>query len=317
MANRPRRWRADTAYSEVKKTVDDQFFLKPTPEIRNIIGACLGRAQEKHPVKIYFTDANMNHLHRGRALKDGQDSNMSSFDQTFFSLLTKELNRYYDRVGCGTIWAGHTRVTECVDDDSLEQQLFYSVTNMSKDGLLERASHNKGFGCYHAIASGDMCERFTYVDRTAWHRAGGKRCKRPITDFIRTTTVYYSKIPKLEHLTNHQYATRFRREVRTLENAFRERRANENKRVAGPKKLATVDPRDRPKTPRMRTPQPLCHASSLEGATEYEKHWRIFLDERLKASDHFLKGYFYTAFPQGSYRPPLIICNHFPRPPGH
>ena len=241
---------------------------------------------------------------------------MSDFDQTLFSLLTKELNRYYNRIGGGTIWAGKTRVTECVDDESLEQQLLYSVTNMAKDGLLERAAHNKGFGCYKAIASGDLCERFTYIDRTAWHRSGGKICRRPITAFTRVTTVYYSKIPKWDHLNNQQYATQFRKEVRALENGFREQREKENKKVAGPKKLENVNPRDRPKTPRKRTPQPLCHASDPEAAREFKDHWRVFLDYRLRASEQFLKGNFYVEFPAGSYRPPLITCKHFPRPPG-
>ena len=62
LSDRPRWWKADAVYSEVKKCIDVMFFLKPTPEIRNIIGACLGRAQKKHPVKIFWVDANVNHL---------------------------------------------------------------------------------------------------------------------------------------------------------------------------------------------------------------------------------------------------------------
>jgi hypothetical protein len=315
MPHRPRWWKADAAYSEVKKTIDDQFWLKPTPEIRNIIGACMGRAQEKHPVKIYYMDANINHFHRGRAPIEGSIDNMAKFEQTFLSLLTKELNRYYDRTGLGTLWAGRTKVTECVDDKSLVSQLIYSVTNMVKDGLLERAAHNKGFGCYKAIASGDLYERFTYIDRTAWHRAGGKRCKRPMSDFMRVTTVTYSKIPEWEHLTNQQYATRFRKEVRAKEQELREKREKENKRVAGIKRLTNLDPRSRPKTPRERTPQPLCHASTVEAENEFRERWKTFLDFRLQASEQFLKGNLHVEFPLGSHRPPLLTCKHLPRPP--
>lgn len=316
MSDRPRWWKADSVYSEVKKCVDDMFFLKPTPEIRNIIGACLGRAQEKFPVKIFWLDANVNHLHRGRAPYENQELNMSKFDQCFFSLLTREINRLVGRQGCGTIWAGRNRADECVDDDALEQQMLYGVTNMNKDGLLERAAHHPGFGSYRAIASGDMFERFEYIDRTAWHRAGGIRCKKPLSAFKKQVTVRYSKLPNYENLSNDQYAALFRREVRSWEQRFREKREREGKVAAGPTKLSKLDYRDRPKTARERTRQPKCHASTREAAAEYEKSWRAFLDARLRASDQYLKGNLYVEFPKGSFRPPLITLERYRPPPG-
>ena len=82
MSDRPRWWKADAVYSEVKKCIDDMFFLKPTPEIRNIIGACLGRAQKEYPVKIFWVDANVNHLHRGRAPLQDLEVNMSNSTST-------------------------------------------------------------------------------------------------------------------------------------------------------------------------------------------------------------------------------------------
>ena len=316
MSDRPRWWKADSVYSEVKKCIDDMFFLKPTPEVRNIIGACLGRAQKEYPVKIFWVDANVNHLHRGRAPLEDKEVNMSKFDQLFFSLLTREINLLVGRKGRGTIWAGKNRVDECVDDRSVEQQLLYGATNLVKDGLLDRAAHNQGFGSYRAIASGDLYERFWYIDRTAWHRAGGRRCKKPMSAFKEWVTVDYSKIPQWESLTNAQYATRFRREVRALEKTYREARAREGRRAAGPVKLARLDYRDRPKTPRQRTRQPVCHASTPEAAEEYKKSWRRFLDERMQASQQFLKGNLYVEFPKGSFRPPLVTLEKYHPPPG-
>ena len=240
---------------------------------------------------------------------------MSKFDQYFFSLLTREINILVGRRGCGTIWAGRNRAEECVDDPSLEQQLLYAATNLVKDGLLDRAAHNPGYGTYHAIASGDMYERFWYVDRTAWHRAGGKRCEKPMTSFKKWVTVAYSKIPNWETLTNHQYATRFRREVRALEKKFREERTRKGKRAAGPVKLAKLDYRDRPKTPREHTRQPICHASTPEAAAAYKEDWCKFMDERHQASEQFLKGNLYVAFPKGAFRPPLITLETYHPPP--
>ena len=59
MANRPRWWKENTIYSETKRTVDRQFLLRPCPEIRNMIGACIGRALRKFPVKLHWVEAPM------------------------------------------------------------------------------------------------------------------------------------------------------------------------------------------------------------------------------------------------------------------
>ena len=316
MPDKPRWWKSDTVYSEVKKCIDDMFFLRPTPELRNIVGACLGRALAHYPVKIFWVDPNVNHLHRGRAPYEGQEGNMSDFDQLFFSLLTKEVNILLDRRGCGTIWAGRNRTDECVDDTSTEQQFLYGATNMVKDGLLERAAHNKGFGTYHAIANGDLYERFEYIDRTAWNKAGGKNGKRPQSDFKKTVTVEYSKIPRWEGLSKPQYATRFRREVRAIEQEYRAKREPAGRKAAGPAKLAKLNPRGRPEKRKKRTRQPLCHASTPEAAAEYKDTWRQFLDQRLKASQLFLMGNLYVEFPKGAFRPPLITLKNFKPPPG-
>ena len=92
MADRPRWWKSGSVYSEVRNCIDNMFLLKPSPEIRNIIGACLGRAQAQFPVKIYWVDPNVTHEHRGREPYEGMEQNMSDFDQLYYSLLTKELN---------------------------------------------------------------------------------------------------------------------------------------------------------------------------------------------------------------------------------
>ena len=65
MANRPRWVRKDTAYCEVQRTVDRQFFFKPDETTRNIIGAAAGRALKKYPIKIYWLDFNINHKQSG------------------------------------------------------------------------------------------------------------------------------------------------------------------------------------------------------------------------------------------------------------
>lgn len=72
MARLPRWQRDGAVLCETRRTVDRQFLLKPCPETRNIIGACLGRALKKHKVKLYWFAPNVNHPHDGLGPVDGE-----------------------------------------------------------------------------------------------------------------------------------------------------------------------------------------------------------------------------------------------------
>lgn len=303
MARRPRRWKENAAYAEVKRTVDRQFLLKPIPEVKNIIGASLGRALKRYPVKLYWAEGNVNHMQIGRSPLPGMTDNCSKFDQMFYSLLSRGINKLWGRDG--PVWSSRNRSTEVVDDQSLEQQLFYAVTNMVKDGLLDRACHTKGFSCYAALATGKV-EKYWYTDWTAWWKDGGKRSKKPMSAYRRWVEVKYAPLPDWEAMAEHKRQAHFRREVRALEQEYRERRRKEGKREKGPVKLWELDPRDRPQTSKEKTPQPLCHASTAEGARAFKEEWREFLDEYYEASGKYRRGELGVEFPEGSFRPPLV-----------
>ena len=309
MAKRPRWLKPNSAYCETQRTVDRQFFFKPDEKVRNIIGACAGRAQKKYPVKIYWLDFNINHKQDGMApVSDSTEhlENLVRFDQLFNSLVAREINRYLEREG--PLFSTRNRTDEAIDDTSLEQQLLYAVTNPVKDGLVDRVSHWKGFSSYEQLATGKV-ETFTYLDRTAWHRAGGDRGRKSREAFTKTVTVELSPIPAWERLPAHKRQALFRRRVREIEQSCRNEREREGRSALGPTKLAKVDHRDRPQTRKPRTRQPLCHASSVEAANEYKSNWRSFLDRFWYASGMWLKGVRDVEFPAGSFRPPLLqLC---------
>ncbi len=174
-----------------------------------------------------------------------------------------------------------------------------------KDGLVDRVKHWKGFSSYAQLATGEV-EKFHYVDWTAWHRAGGLKSKKKPEAFIKTVTVELTPLPAWEHMPPHKRQAYFRREVRKLEQEFRELRKNAGRPAMSKQKLETIDPRDRPKTPAANTRAPLCHASTIEAVEQYKEDLIEFLDKYWYASDMWQRGVYEVAFPSGSYRPPDI-----------
>ena len=307
MANKPRWIKANAAYCETQRTVDRQFFFKPDETTRNLIGAAVGRALKKYPVKLYWIDFNIDHKQSGKEpLSDSPEhlENYVKFDQLFNSLVARGMNKHIGREG--PLYSSRNRISEAIDDASLEQQLLYAVTNPVKDGLVDRVAHWKGFSSYKQLANGEG-ERYSYIDWTAWYRAGGQRSKKSPEAFVKWVEVKLSPIPSWERMPEHKRQALFRRRVRELEQDYRAEREREGRSVMGPRRLAKVDPRARPKNPPKESGcQPLCHSSTLDGAKEYERKWREFLDHYYYASGLWLRGVTDVEFPLGSFRPPII-----------
>ncbi len=306
MGDRPRWIRAEAAYCDVQRTVDRCFLFRPDEEIRQIIGASAGRALEKYPVKLYWLDFNIDHKQNGIApISDdpAHIQNVARFHQMFNSLIAREINRYLGREGA--LFSSRNRSTEAVDNISLEQQLFYAVTNPAKDGLVDRVAHWKGFSSYKQLATGAV-ERFRYIDWTAWHKAGGKKCKKRPEDFVISVCVKLSPLPAWEGMPEHKRQAHFRREIRKFEQHFREEREREGRTVMGPRRLEKIDPRDIPKRPFRRTRKPICHASTKSAADEYRDKLRDYLDQYYYASDMWMRGARDAEFPRGSFKPPDI-----------
>ena len=307
MAKRPRWLRPQAAYCEVQRTVDRQFFFAPNKIIRNIIGAAIGRAQRKYPVKLYWIDFNINHKHTGKAALSNDPEhieNLVNFDRLCNSLIARGINQYLQRDGA--MFSTRNRSGEAVDDLSLEQQLFYAVTNPVKDGLVDRVAHWKGFSSYQQLATGNV-ERFSFINWTAWHRAGGQRGNLPPAAFTEWVEVKLSPLPAWAELPDHKRQALFRRQVRALEQLFRAEREHLGHRPMGPKKLAKINPRHRPlHPPKDKGRQPLCHASSLQGLWAYKKQYRAFLNQYYVASGLWMQGKTDAPFPAGSFKAPLI-----------
>jgi hypothetical protein len=256
-----------------------------------------------------WLDCNINHKQAGLApLSDNPKDlqNFVSFEKLFNSLTAVGINRYLGREGA--LYSSRDRIDEAIDDDAVLQQLLYAVTNPAKDGLTDRIKHWEGISSYYQLATGRV-DKYSYINRTAWHRAGGKRCKKPMSAFTEWVELKLSPIPSWEALPQKARRELFRREVRALERRFREQREQEGRRAMTQRAMEKVRHRDRPKTIAIRTPQPLCHSSTIEGAQEYKNEWRYYLDEFYKASGMFLEGHRNVEFPTGSIRPPAVqVC---------
>ena len=302
MPRRPRLFEPNIVYDATVQTVDRQFLLKPTPEVTNIVGACLGRAQRAFPVVMHYALANVNHPHLGVSAPEERLRHIEPFFNLSQSLLARELNRHWHRKG--PLWMSRIHISPCVSDDKAEERLDYAMTNPVKDGLVDQLSRYPGFSTYRELARGEA-QRYFYFDRTAWWRQGGPSGRRRLEEFIEWVSLEVSPLPHLQGLTLPQCQSRFRHRLRELEERFREARREAERTVFGVKNLRQLDHRQRPRSDHRRDVQPLCHASTVEDAVEYEVRYRQTQRVRMAASLAFRQGRFDVEFPPGTFPPPL------------
>ena len=210
--------------------------------------------------------------------------------------INKELGRE------GAMFSSPSRDIECLDNESVEDRFFYALTNPVKDGLVNSMSQWKGFSSYKALALG-KAPVFTYINWTAWYKAGGLSSGKSPGAFAKTVKIKYTPLPGTEHLTEHQRCSRIRKQCKIIEQEFREQRKNT---PMGPKKLETLNHRDRPVSLPVRSKKPLCHCKDKHIAKAFKAAFKDFLNAYRQASAYYRSGLYDTIFPPGSLKPPLI-----------
>jgi len=304
MGRRIRVWKENAMYHATFNCVDRMFLLKPSRDVNNIIGACLGRALKEHPIMLHSVTTNINHMELIFSIGKGQTNNVSQFLREFAGLAARDLNRFYEREG--HFWSARARVEEIKSDNQAEKLFGYGACNAVKDGLVERARHWKGFSSTEVLSRGGKLT-FEYVNRTLWWKSGADRKAVDPSRYTEQTEITLHPLPSWRDLPEHARQSRFRRIVSDREQQARlEREAEGITSVMGMSKIERVSPFGKPSRPRKRTPQPLCHADTHEEYKACEEEYKEVAQAHRKASAAFLSGRFDAVFPPGTFRPPLV-----------
>jgi hypothetical protein len=290
------------------RSLDPKNDLVPRQSVINLVGACLGRALAKHPIRIHWFECNLDHLHVGFSVDDeAMRENVVPFFRMVESGIARQTNRLWAREN--HVFGERYRATPCLDDDAAEQQMIYALTNAVKDGQVERVAKSPFFStaAWHRVDGASAGpHRYWYFDYASWWRKGGPRKTNRLKDFLAWIEIEIAPLPHLRALTAHQRQTRLRHQLRKIELTTAERLAAEGRTAVGFETLRRLDPRDRPRNPKTSGRQPLCHASEPAARMMFKREWREFLREYRRASIDYQVGYHGREFPEGSYRPPLI-----------
>ena len=217
-----------------RRCTQRQFLMRPDRLTEQAYWYCFAEAALEVGMDAYWALAHTNQTHYGLGDPGGV---YPDFLRRFHGNFAKVMNALRGRRE--NFWASgvQTSVVECVEPKDTLDKMVYSLTNVVKDGLVDRAGLWPG-----ATSLGyQLRDKELVVRRPHWYfDPEGKMPEEVRLKFVR---------PKgFEHLSQEEWADVIRREVRVEEERAAEKRRRKGQRVRGRKAVLRQNPFGKPKS---------------------------------------------------------------------
>ncbi len=222
------------------------FLLAPSSELRENLLGIIGRAQRLTGARIYLPDYQANHHHMLLGVRNAEQ--MAEFMYHVQHKTSVEL-----RITRG--WKGPKWETPYKpsfpgrDPADLARRFRYVLAQGCEAGLVSSPRKWPGVSAGAALWDGKLELQGKWIDRTALSRAKRTRAGRRLTveDFKVEETVFLSKLPGLDHLSDEDYCAWARQMIVDIEEKTRARHQREGTRPQGQWRLSRLSPFRTPK----------------------------------------------------------------------
>lgn len=270
----------NTCYFITNRTARSCFFMRPSPQTNNELGAALARSASIHGVKVYAYVFASNHVHM---IVSGNHETIPAFMRDFKSWSAKKVNRI---IGwSGSFWQRRYSSEPILDDTALRGRYAYIIQHGVKEGLVERPELWPGLHCVEQLRTG-AARTFQWFDAGGFFEAERAGDKPERSAFVHPVSLELAPPPFVSGGADNPG-----REVCDLIDAATREAAEVRGDAAylGAEVVCQQDPLSRPlQTKRSR--RPYCHASSREQRSAYRAKYRAFAEAFRKAVDSCRSG---------------------------
>ncbi len=280
------------------RTLGGRLFLRPSPEVNDLIRGILARYAERHGIGLVAPAFLLNHFHLLAVAPDAHS--LSAFMRDVKSSLARRIGT---RVGWNCTFWGRRYDPILVSDEEAAQveRLTYLLSQTLKENLVTRVADYPGVHAAHHLLSGKPLGGHWH-NGTHAYRAGRSRRRRPPQAFLERHEVDLVPLPCWAHLPPEAYRARIAEIVARLERETRERHREEDTRPLGRRRILVQDPLRTTPDPRS-GPKPRVHAACQAVRKQMLAALRAFLDAYRRASAAWREGDFTVEFPEGAFAP--------------
>lgn len=284
---------AEGIYFVTARTVHGRLLMRPSPQVRDIVGGILARAARRYGVALRGFVVMSNHLH---LLVRAQGVTLSRFMQFVLANVARKLGVLH--AWRGPFWQRRFSCEPVLDVEAELERLRYILSHGVKERLVAHHSEWPGLSCLKALLGANDCYPFFNWD-WRWQRpalAGVGRWSQRLVELERLELEPITAWAGCDGETRALFA-------RQLADQIAQQHAALKKPVLGVRAVLRQPPH-RPVTLTPRLSRPLCHASSrlvrvqwLQLSAEYRRAYR-------EASIRYRAGDRSVEFPPWAFAPP-------------
>ena len=299
------RWipKSRTLVEVTTRTFQGRYFLKPTPEVREIILGVVGRAQRIYGMEICCMVCVSNHMHFLLLLTDvGQLARFMNYVNGQIPKKILPMIPDWD----DKFWG--SRFVPILVTDEPEAQLArfrYLLSHGVKEGLVERPEQWVGVNCVKAWLEGEPLRGY-WFDKTREARARKlKKNRGKCFDrlaFADEEEVKLTPLPCWAGRTIEEIRAEIREMVEGIVEEWRVEQSGSGRRVLGTAAVLAKPWDFRPKKPK-KSPRPLLHFRSAAAFELWRGALGDFLAAYHRASAIWRSGVSGVRFPEGCFPP--------------
>jgi REP element-mobilizing transposase RayT len=282
------------------RTLHARLLLRPSPELDEIIGGILGRAQRLYPLQLINYVFASNHYHLLVWVQDAE--RLSQFVGYLNSNLAREVSRLTG--WSGKIWEKRYQAIPVSNEEAAQVERFrYVLSHGVKENLV---AHLADWPGVHAVRQllGDEPLTGYWFDRTQEYSARRRREEHDRLQYATLETVTLSPLPCWEGLTPEAYRERVAGMVAAIEEDAAAARRRTGAEPLGPKAILAQHPHSRPKRIK-KSPAPFVHAASKAMRQFLYESYALFVAAYRAAAEKLRAGDPAPGFPAGCFPPAL------------
>ncbi|HEX6901134.1 MAG TPA: hypothetical protein VF789_15525 [Thermoanaerobaculia bacterium] len=282
------------------RTLHGRLLLRPSPELNEIFGGVLGRAQRLYPFWLMSYVCLSNHYHLLAWVKDAR--RLAKFVGYFNSKLAREVSRLTG--WSGKIWERRYEAIVISEEEGAQvDRLRYHLSHGAKEDLVEAPEDWPGIHCVRELLGGEPLTGY-WFSRTQEYAARRRGEEYDRYQYATLETVTLSPLPCWEHLPKEEYQKRVERLVSSIKEETAARRRRTGAKPLGREAILAQHPYSRPKKVK-RSPAPRFHAATPDRYWELYRGYAWFVGEYRRAAEKLKAGDPGPPFPRGSFPPAL------------
>jgi REP element-mobilizing transposase RayT len=293
------------------RTFQSRLLLRPSPELNEVVGGVLGRAQRLSPVRCHAAVFLSNHFHLLLTVEDALT--LSTFMEYLNSNLAREVNRLHG--WRNHLWEQRYKAILVSEEEAAQvSRLSYLLAHGVKEGLVAHAREWPGVHSVRETLEGQPI-RGTWFDRTTELEARRRGEAPEAHAFSSPETLELTPLPCWAHFSPGEYRKCVAELVRVIELQAEAELERLDRMPLGVAGVLRQDPQSRPQWTK-RKPAPPFHAATQRVRVMLRSAYRAFVSAFRAAAEKLRAGDRAARFPLGSFPPGLpFVVAEATRPP--